>query len=277
VIRRTLVSFHAHPDDEALLTGGTLARAAAEGHRVVLVVATDGEAGLASVDGAGGDLRRTRVRELDRAAAALGCADVVRLGFADSGWRVAPAAGAFSLQPVEAVAEPLARLLRQERADVLTTYDAAGGYGHPDHRQVHHVGRRAAELAATPIVLQATVPREPLHRIIRLAARMPGLLDNVDPAEFASAFTPRRQITHRIDVRAHLDEKREAMRAHASQATSAGGPRTLELLLRLPRPLFAAVAGREWFARAGAVDVHPDTPDGRNRSAYCTDVFSGRP
>src|SRR6195952_227274 len=81
-----LVSFHAHPDDEALLTGGSLARAAAEGHRVVLVVATDGEGGLPSASTAS-DLGRRRAAELDAAAAALGCARVVRLGLPDSGWR----------------------------------------------------------------------------------------------------------------------------------------------------------------------------------------------
>ncbi|MDX6281804.1 MAG: hypothetical protein QOH03_2875, partial [Kribbellaceae bacterium] len=81
----TLVSFHAHPDDEALLMGGTLARLAAEGHRVVLAVATDGEAGAASSEYRG-DLAAHRRDELDRSAEALGCARVVRFGFRDSGW-----------------------------------------------------------------------------------------------------------------------------------------------------------------------------------------------
>ena len=82
----TLLAFHAHPDDEALLTGGTLARAAAEGHRVVLVTATDGARGLAgAADGRGATLARTRHAELLASAAALGCARVVWLGYADSG------------------------------------------------------------------------------------------------------------------------------------------------------------------------------------------------
>src|SRR3954469_18300192 len=80
----TLVSFHAHPDDEALFTGGTLARASAEGHRVVLVVATAGELGLTGGDGAG--LGARRAGELAAAAAALGVARVVTLGYGDSGF-----------------------------------------------------------------------------------------------------------------------------------------------------------------------------------------------
>jgi len=77
--RFTLVSFHAHPDDEVLFTGGTLARASAEGHRVVLVVATDGAAGLADHALLPG-LGERRAQELQRSAEALGCARVVRLG-----------------------------------------------------------------------------------------------------------------------------------------------------------------------------------------------------
>src|SRR6185436_10456253 len=94
----TLVSFHAHPDDEALLTGGTLARVAAEGHRVVLVTATAGGAGLSS-DGTGADrsLADHRRAELAVAARALGCARWELLGYEDSGWGGAsgtPARGA---------------------------------------------------------------------------------------------------------------------------------------------------------------------------------------
>src|SRR4051812_8229059 len=103
MVVRTVVSFHAHPDDEALLSGGTLARAAAEGHRVVLVVATDGEAGLSARAAAGADLGRTRGEELARAGEALGCARVVRLGARDSGWRPGEPSpeGSFSRLPID--------------------------------------------------------------------------------------------------------------------------------------------------------------------------------
>ena len=139
--RFTVVSFHAHPDDEALLTAGTLARAAADGHRVVLVVATAGEAGLAS-PAALADLAERRTRELTASAKALGVARVEVLGYPDSGWDEPKGTGpTFSDLAPEGPADRLANILRGEQADVLTTYDAAGGYGHPDHVQVHRVGR----------------------------------------------------------------------------------------------------------------------------------------
>jgi LmbE family N-acetylglucosaminyl deacetylase len=245
----TLVSFHAHPDDETLLTGGTLARAAALGHRVVLAVATDGEAGLASRTAGGTDLGRTRVAELEQAAATLGCARVVRFGRPDSGWSPgrAPVEGAFSRLPVEVASSALIELLRDEQADALTIYDPAGGYGHPDHRQVHRVGRYAASVARTPCVLEATLPRQLLLRLVRVAARIPGLLDPVRAASFETAYTDRDDITHTVDVRPFLTAKRSALRAHCSQASSDAGPRTLRLLLGLPAPAFRLVAGREWF------------------------------
>ena len=90
------MSFHAHPDDEALLTAGTLAKAAAQGHRVVLVTATAGEVGLASsAFGTADVLAGHRLEELHRSAAAIGAARVELLGYADSGLHgeVAPADG----------------------------------------------------------------------------------------------------------------------------------------------------------------------------------------
>ena len=81
----TLLAFHAHPDDEALLTAGTMARAAAEGHRVIVVVATDGNEGLASSQfSANGRLGDRRLEELRASALALGVARVEHLGYADS-------------------------------------------------------------------------------------------------------------------------------------------------------------------------------------------------
>src|SRR5579885_292557 len=118
----TLVSFHAHPDDEALFTGGTLARCSAAGHRVVVVVATSGERGLTATGVGGADLGAVRSAELDRAAAALGVARVVNLGYADSGLDdpATPATGSFCAAPVEEAAARLRAVLDEERADVLT-------------------------------------------------------------------------------------------------------------------------------------------------------------
>jgi len=251
----TLVSFHAHPDDEALLTAGTLAGAAARGHRVVLVVATSGEAGLAAGDPTADELGARRERELAAAAEAIGAARVVLLGHPDSGsepgQRVPDGRVTFAELPPLKVADELAAVLREERADVLTTYDAAGGYGHPDHVQVHRAGRLAAQLAGTPVVLEATVDRELLLRATTLLRGAAAVLPMPHLPDLTSAFTPHRELTHRIDVRPQLDQKLAALRAHASQADSDEGLRTVALLLRLPGPVRRRVLGTEWFREVG--------------------------
>jgi LmbE family N-acetylglucosaminyl deacetylase len=246
----TLVSFHAHPDDEALLTGGTLARAAAEGHRVVLVTATAGEAGLTADELAAGLAERRRA-ELETAAAALGCARVEVLDYPDSGSGPDPAPGSFArLDPV-GPAERLAEILREEQADVLTVYDERGGYGHPDHVQVHHVGLLAARLAGTPVVLEATVDRRRLQRAAAVLTWIPGARRLVPASRFADAYLPPAELTHQVDVRRHLGAKRAALSAHASQATGGRSVRTVSLLLRLPTLLLGPVLGREWFREHG--------------------------
>jgi len=273
---RTLVAFHAHPDDEALLTSGTMAKAAAEGHRVILVVATDGALGLASDDfRAGGDLSTVRLAEVQRSADALGVDRVEWLGYADSGHdgpvpQDPPGQVRFCRAPVEEAAERLAALLTAEDADVLLTYDARGGYGHRDHVRVHEVGARAAELAGTPRVLEATVPRDTIARAVRLAARVYPFPKEFDPTSFERAFTARADITHRVSVRGHVAAKRASMRAHASQASNDGsqsGDRTLAAFLRIPRPVYDLVFGREWFR-------DPSLPRG-GADGIRTDIFEG--
>lgn len=271
---RTLVAFHAHPDDEALLTSGTMARAAAEGHRVVLVVATDGELGLAAdTYAADGHLGSRRLDELRVSAGVLGVARLVYLGYADSGMTGEvppdpPGRARFLRAPLDEAAERLAAVLREESADVLLTYDANGGYGHRDHVRVHEVGARAAELAGTPRLLEATVPRDTLLRGLDLAARVYRFPPDFDRGAFARAYSARRDITHRISVTRYAAAKRAAMRAHASQASAEGGAdRTLAAFLRIPRPLFDLVFGREWF-----VD-----PARRPGQPVARDIFEGLP
>lgn len=268
----TLVAFHAHPDDEALLTSGTLARAAAEGHRVVVVVATDGDLGLASdAYAADGRLGARRLEELRRSASALGVARVVYLGYADSGLGPElqpdpPERVRFVRAPLAEAAQRLADVLSEEGADVLLSYDRNGGYGHPDHVRVHEVGERAAYLAGTPRVLEATVPRDTIARAVDLAAKVYRFPPEFDRAAFSRAFSARSEITHRIDVRRYAAAKRASMRAHASQASAEdGADRTLAAFLRIPRPLFDLVFGREWF-------VDRARPAGR---PVAHDVFEG--
>ncbi|MGI8666693.1 MAG: PIG-L deacetylase family protein [Jatrophihabitans sp.] len=243
-----LVSFHAHPDDEALLTAGTLARAAAEGHRVTLVVATAGEAGL-SDSRPGTELAARRLAELRRSAAAIGCVRVVELGYPDSGMHGEH--DGFGTRPVAEPAARLAEILAEERADALTVYDRNGGYGHPDHVQVHRVGHRAAELAGTALVLEATVDRTALLRALWLLHRTRLAPPDFAPERMRTAYTDRARITHRVDVRGYLDQKRAAMRAHATQAAGGSDTRTLAYCLKLPRPLYRLAFGTEWFLEPG--------------------------
>lgn len=243
---RTLVFVHAHPDDEALLTAGTMARASAEGHRVVLLVATDGAAGLTDaqlVD----DLGATRAAELTRSADALGVARLEQWAYADSGLHGARPAG-FAHADVGALADRVATLCDEEGADVLVGYDPSGGYGHPDHLQVHRVVRAAHDRCGRrPRLFEATLPREPIAHGAHLAARLGLTPSDFDPAEFDHAWTPRDQITHRVDVRRYLAAKQAALRAHASQATADGTVRTLAVLTHLPRPIQALVLGTEYY------------------------------
>ena len=247
----TVVMFHAHPDDEALLTGGTLARLAAEGHRVVLVVACDGEMGQARPDG-----RTERLDELRASACVLGVSRVEHLGYADSGhgaelYPDPPDRTRFVRAPVDEAAERLAEVLRQERAEILVGYDASGGHWHRDHVRVHEVAERAAKVAETPRLMQVTLPREPIVRIYRLISLL-RLVRRYDVAVVRTSYTARAEITHRIDVRMYADKKRAALACHASQITGTGrAARLFGLVVRLPLPVFGLLFGREYYVEVG--------------------------
>ena len=255
-VPETLVTFHAHPDDECIATGGVIAAAVAAGHRVVLVVATRGEVGEVD-DGVladGETLADRREVETAQAAAILGIARVEFLGYRDSGMIDTPdndAPGSFWTADVEEAAARLATILRDEQADALTIYDDNGNYGHPDHIQVHHVGVRAAELARTPRVYEATLNRDAMQRLIRdrrnetIAAgiELPEGVD--DPDEFTMGV-PEARITTTVDVSAFTDRKREALAAHASQVDETS------FFLAMPVEMFREMFGTEWFIRRGA-------------------------
>lgn len=250
----TVLAFHAHPDDEVVLTGGTLARLAAEGHRVVLVVATDGYMGEPP-DFAGASTER--LDEVRASAAVLGVHRVEHLGYADSGhgplfYPDPPTRTRFARADTEEAAARLADFLREEQADVLLSYEANGGYGHRDHMKVHEVGKRAADLAGTPRVLEVTMPRELLMRGLAITRRL-RLPFLYDAAVVPTAYSPRAAITHVIDVRRYVGQKKRAMAAHRSQVAPAGLQRRLALLgLQLPAAVFRPVVGREWFVEKGA-------------------------
>lgn len=230
-----------------------MAQLSSRGHRVVLVTATDGAAGLTSpgaISPAG--VAATRTAEVRDAARSLGCARVMSLGYPDSG-SVGPVPdGSFAALAVGEPAARLAALLREERADVVVGYDPAGGYGHRDHRQVHRVTRAAAELSATPRLLEATVDRRALQRALRLVAPLTRGADDFRPERFADRYSHPADITHCVNVRRKLEAKRAAMRAHVSQRDGGDQVRSLERFLRLPAPVFALAFGREWFVEVGA-------------------------
>src|SRR4051812_38345337 len=242
----TLVLFHAHPDDEAIATGGTMARAKREGHRVVLVSATKGELGEHAPDvlEPGEQLVDRRVTELHAAAEVLGVDRVEFLGYHDSGMAGEPtndAPGSFASADIEEAANRLARILEEEDADVLTIYDENGNYGHPDHIQVHRVGVRAAELAGTRRVYEATANRNHLQRLMAQVPQEPDAPET--PADLETLGVTEDQITTTVDVREFVDRKRAAMIAHASQIPEDS------FFLQLPLDAFREAFGWEWFIR----------------------------
>ena len=259
-VPKTLVSFHAHPDDEAIATGGTMLRAKLQGHRVVLVLATRGEIGEVP-DGfldEGEALGDRRTVETQAAAAVLGVDRVEFLGYRDSGMAGEPTTeepGTFWTADVEEAAGRLARLLREERADVLTVYDSNGAYGHPDHIQVHRVGVRAAELAGTPEVYESTINRD---HVIRLMETRPDFRFEDSPVEeLDEGFgVSEERITTVVDVRDLVDAKRRAMAAHASQIGEES------FFLSMPAEVFLETFGWEWYIRhEGATDQPLDFLD----------------
>jgi LmbE family N-acetylglucosaminyl deacetylase len=251
---QTVVFVHAHPDDEAIFTGGTMRRLASAGHRVVLVVATGGELGLApegvKIVARGGGLAALvaqRTAETEAAAALLGVARVAWLGYHDSGMAGDPAndaPGSFWSADLADAADQLAAVLREEEPAALVAYDADGIYGHPDHVQVHRVAHRAASAAGVATVYDATVDREYLHFVeVHLVeeAILAGDLGLVRSHIGVASV----EIGAAVDVRDVLEVKRAAMAAHASQipeSTSA---------LQLPAHHFAEVYGWEWYVRSG--------------------------
>jgi LmbE family N-acetylglucosaminyl deacetylase len=249
----TLVSFHAHPDDESITAGGLLRRAADQGHRVVLVFGTRGELGEVE-DGfldEGEPLWQRRVAETLESARILGAARTEFLGYLDSGMMGEPSnddPGCFWQAPIEDAARRLAAILSEERADALTIYDDNGGYGHPDHIQVHRVGLLAAELAGVDRVYQLTSNREYFLRgweMFRAQAQAAGMdIPQTDAADVEMG-KPEAEITARFDVSDQLEAKRASMRAHASQIAENS------FFLAMPDEAFAYGFGVEWAIRAG--------------------------
>ncbi|MGW7054959.1 N-acetyl-1-D-myo-inositol-2-amino-2-deoxy-alpha-D-glucopyranoside deacetylase [Streptomyces sp. NPDC054887] len=246
---RRLLLVHAHPDDESINNGATMAKYAAEGAGVTLVTCTLGEEGevippaLAHLAADRDDtLGAHRVAELAAAMRELGVTDHRFLGgpgrFRDSGMMGAPQnerEGAFWAAPVDEAAAYLVEVIRSVRPQVLVTYDPDGGYGHPDHIQAHRVAMRAADLAADPAfrpdlgaphtiakVYWNRVPRgyaeDGFARLRAAGVGFPGTaaVDDV-PGVVDEAV-----VTTEIDGTPYAAAKTAAMRAHATQIALEG-------------------------------------------------------
>ncbi|MCZ2827106.1 MULTISPECIES: N-acetyl-1-D-myo-inositol-2-amino-2-deoxy-alpha-D-glucopyranoside deacetylase [unclassified Modestobacter] len=248
---RRLMLVHAHPDDETINNGATMARYVAEGAHVTLLTCTLGEEGevlvpeLAQLAADQADqLGGYRIGELGAAMAALGVTDWRFLGgagrYRDSGMMGTAAnehpRAFWQADLDEAVAHAVA-VVREVRPQVLVTYDEDGGYGHPDHVQAHRVAMGAVEAAADPgyradlgpawqvgKVYWNAVPRSVVQRGIdamaALAEESPfASLGDLDEVPFAVADDV---VTTEVDARAHAGAKEAAMRAHPTQMTVDG-------------------------------------------------------
>jgi N-acetyl-1-D-myo-inositol-2-amino-2-deoxy-alpha-D-glucopyranoside deacetylase len=230
---RRLMLVHAHPDDESIETGATMAKYAAQGAGVTLVTCTLGELGeVIPADLAHlafdqeNRLGQHRIGELAAACAALGVTDHRFLGgpgrWHDSGMMETPSndwPGAFWHADVDEAAGALLAVIEEVRPQVLVTYDANGFYGHPDHIQAHRVAWRAFEMAAGLVrkFYATAVPKSVLAEAIRLMGDHPSEFLAVDSVDNLPFGVPDDQVTTQIDATAYLEAKLAAMRAHASQ------------------------------------------------------------
>ena len=244
----TLVCFHAHPDDEAIATGGAMARAAAEGHRVVLVVATNGDHGEVPDDLADGEtLVDRRRKETEASIEALGAHRVVFLGYKDSGmtgWDQNSDPESFLRANLDEAAERLAGVLREENADVVTTYDWHGNYGHPDHIKVHQVGNAAADVIAAEgssmRLFQATMNRD---RVVTMMQQvMESGMTPPQGNDDGELFDPAGPAD---DVTDYVDQKRAAITCHRSQISDQS------FFLEMPPQAFAVMFGTESYIERG--------------------------
>lgn len=285
-----LLLVHAHPDDETITTGGTIAHYRRLGVPVTVVTCTLGEegevlgeqwAGLTAdhADQLGG----YRIGELTRALAELGAGPPYFLGGAGR-WRDSGMAGTPSIDHPRAFARSgadavraLTEVILELRPRVVVTYDRRGGYEHPDHIRANRVTTEAVEAAAaqgwdTPKFYWTVTDAEILNDHLRALARrtvdgLPGALPPGWrlPATDELASVPGDSVTTTIDVADVLPEKRAALRAHATQLTVAPSGREFALTNMIAQPVlpeehYILVRGRAW---AGG-------PDGRE-----DDLFAG--
>ncbi len=263
-----ILGFFAHPDDE-MLCGGTLARAAAEGARVVLVCVTRGEMGeisepdLATAE----NLGEVREQELRNAAKGLGLHDVRFLGFRDSGMIGTPAnddSRSFNRADSTEAVRRIVALIREVRPQVIVTHDSTGGYGHPDHLATYRHVTDAFSTAADPQQYPETGAAWQTNRLIygvmprSFFVRMRAMIEAAggdtarfdDPAWRDLGYNDA-DIPIHIDVAAYLDAKLNAFNAHQTQF----GPNSP--MRKMPREYQDEAWGVEFFIPATPSDMPP--------------------
>ena len=252
------MAVHAHPDDEVISTGGALARYAGEGVQTVVVTCTDGSQGF----GPGGVLpgepghdldavAATRRKELDRSCSLLGVRHLEVLGYRDSGmagWAGNDSPDAFCNVLVEQAASALGVLIERYQPQVVVTYDANGGYGHPDHIQTHRVAMAALQQTTVPAKVYFTArSRSSAQRMAELRQQLQlpprrGPAGLANPPRPAAAGASDADITTVVDATAVVDRKRAALAAHASQLADT-------VWVQVSDADFADLFGRESFRR----------------------------
>jgi N-acetyl-1-D-myo-inositol-2-amino-2-deoxy-alpha-D-glucopyranoside deacetylase len=239
--RLTLLTVHAHPDDESISTGGIMARYAAEGVRVVCVTCTGGEHGeivVPELDTPDNHARLADIRreELRRALARLGPIEQRFLGYVDSGMMGTPEnelPGSFWQADLDEAAERLLVVVREVRPQVIVGYNDFGGYGHPDHIRAALVAKAAFERAA-----DEPEPPAKLYEVARDWTRLEEVRERAaqrgaeawwnNPEEtdeqrrereahWAQMLAAQGPVTTRVDVADHVAAKHAAMAEHVTQ------------------------------------------------------------
>lgn len=275
----TLLALFAHPDDESFAAGGTLARYAHAGIRVVLVTATRGEAGIVHDQGVGPveDMGTLRERELRCACRALGVEEVRLLGYRDSGMAGSPDNDhprAFCRAEADEVTRRILELFCEFRPDVVLTFGPDGGYGHPDHLAIHRHTSAAWERTADPALcpfpprkLYYTAISAATFRRLREAMWRQGLIHQLPgEEEIARRGAPEEAITTAIDIRDYLEHKTAALRCHRTQLAPD------HPWLTAPPEFRREYMGYEYFSLAG---VRGRPGPGNPQEMKETDLFAG--
>ncbi len=269
-MRRGLVLVHAHPDDEALGTGGTIAKYASEGAHVCLITCTNGEVGeIAEVPELGtiaeirprlGEVRRV---ELQAACRELGDVDLRMLGYHDSGMEGTPendAPIAFVNQDLDEIVDRIVDVVREVGPQVLVTYDDYGLYGHPDHIRAHQAAMRAADIAGIAKVYYIAFPKSLMRAGREMAASMGWSDEFFSPDDIDRLGTDDEFIAATIDCSSFVEHKFRALEAHRTQLG------TTQMFLKIPKE-FRVAFGHEHYVLARSTVPRSDGVE--------TDLFDG--